>query len=189
MRVTLNLATQPAAGGRAFWLLASLLGSGVLALTVWVGVQGWRSWQEGTSPATRGVELRGQLAKLTRRQQEYAARLRTPAAQEVLERVAFYNHLLDRKTVSWAELFVALERQLPARVRILAIAPELEEDNTLRLELRVAAESAPALVKFLRGLEQGAAFAQVEVRSQQRGTRTGEDAIIAQVRASYLGRP
>ncbi|MFQ5926083.1 MAG: hypothetical protein ACE5MH_01470 [Terriglobia bacterium] len=185
MRVTLNLATQPTAGSRGFWLLASLLGSVVFVVTVLVGVQGWRTWQEGPNPRARGVELRGELKQLVRRQQEYADRLRRPAVQEELARVAFYNHLLERKAVSWAELFVALEQYLPDRVRILAVAPELEEDGTLELELRVAAESVPALVKFVHSLEQGAAFARVAVRSLQRGQRRGEDAIVAEVKANY----
>ena len=187
MRVTLNLGTRPAGGRRGFWLVASLLGSVVLVVTIWVGLQGWRSWQAGASPRARSAELRTRLKELTRRQHEYEARLRKPEVRAVLERVEFYNRLLQRKTVSWSHLFVALERHLPERVRILAVTPELSEDGTLHLTLRVGAESAPALIDFLQGLEQGSSFSKVAVRTQERSERPGEDAIVAEISASYRG--
>ncbi|MBI4462047.1 MAG: hypothetical protein HY653_03990 [Acidobacteria bacterium] len=187
MRVTLNLATRPASGQRRFWLLGGLAGSAVLALTVWVGAQAWHYWQEGADLRARNAELRDGVKELRAQQSELEARLRAPGAREVVERAAFYNHLLQRKVVSWAQLFVALEKHLPDQVRILAVTPQLDPDGRLRLELRVGAQSAQALVRFLHELEQGESFAEVAVRSQQRSERAGPDVVVAEVSASYRG--
>ena len=188
MRITLNLATNPALRARRLLgLAAGLLASVAVGLTLWVGVQGWHSWREGANPRARSAELRLRLSQLEGRQQEYETRLRAPAARAVLERATFYNQLLQRKAVSWAQLFIALEQHLPDRVRILAVTPELAEDGGLRLELRVGAESATALVQFLKDLEQGPGFTAVAVRSHERSARGGEDPVVANVTALYRG--
>lgn len=187
MRVTLNLATNPATGRRAFWVAASLLGSIVLLLTIAVGVQGWRAWRGGPNPRARSGELRSQLADIAERQRDSEVRLRAPAARVVLERAAFYNQLLQRRAVSWAQLFVALERHLPARVRILAVTPELAEEGQLRLKLRVGAESPAALFAFLRDLERGPEFTGVAVSSQDSAERSGGSGTVAEVTATYRG--
>lgn len=187
MKVTLNLATRPFGAGRAFWLGAGATALVVLAVTLWVGVQGWQAWQQGANPRVREAELRARVAELERKQQNYEARLRAPEAKQVLDRASFYNRLLERKTVSWAELFVALEKHLPNQVRILELAPELREDGAVQLELRVGAESVATLVQFLESLEGGEAFSDVAVRSQQRGER-GPDRIVAEVSANYRAR-
>jgi len=188
MKVTLNLATNPMGAQRVFWLSALVAGILVLGLTLGIGIKTWNAWAQATNPRVRLAELRGRLAELTHTQQELEARLQTPGAQSVLEQAAFYNRLLERKAVSWAELFSALEKHLPDRVRVLELAPELQEDGSLRLDLRVGAESPAALVRFLQALEQGPEFSQVTPHSQQRSTRPGEDRILADVSALYRSR-
>lgn len=143
-------------------------------------------WQEGAGQARAG-ELRARAEQLARTQKDCEARLRAPAARAVIERATFYNHLLERRALSWSQLFVALERHLPDRVRVLELRPAPDEAGKLRLELRVGAESARALVEFLRTLEQGAGFANVAVRSRRTGEGSGEDAIIAEVSLTYQG--
>lgn len=187
MRADVNLATNPATSRRAFWLAASVVGGVVLILTLVVGIQAGRSWRREASAHARRAGLEQQLGELQREQKELATRLSQPAVQEVLARASFYNGLIRRKSLSWTRLFVVLERHLPDRVRILALSPQLEDDGSLRLEMRVGAESALALIQFLRALEQGAEFAQVAVHSQQRGERPGEEALVAEISAAYRG--
>lgn len=187
MRVELNLATKPATSRRGFWLAASVLGSIVLILTLVVGIQAGRTWRQDASTRLRRAELAQRLGELQRERQQLERELDHPGAQEVLTRASFYNGLIRRKSLSWTRLFVALERHLPDRVRILALSPQVEDDGELRLEMRVGAESATALIQFLRALEQGAEFAQVAVHAQQRGERPGEDALVAEVSAAYRG--
>lgn len=187
MRVDLNLATKPTTSRRAFWLAASALGSLVLILTLVVGIQAGRTWRQDASTRVRRAELDQRLEKLQREQQQLKTLLGQPAAQELLARASFYNGLIRRKSLSWTRLFVDLERHLPDRVRILALSPQVGDDGDLRLEMRVGAESAAALIQFLRALEQGAEFAEVAVHSQQRGERLGEDRLVAEVSAAYRG--
>jgi len=187
VRVDVNLATNPASSRRAFWLATSLIGSVVLILTLVVGIQAGRSWRREASARAQRAELEQQLSELQREQKELMRRLSQPAVQEVLARASFYNGLIRRKTLSWTRLFVDVERHLPDRVRILALSPQLEDDGSLRLEMRVGAESAPALIQFLRALEQGAAFAQVAVHSQQRGEHPGEETLVAEISVAYRG--
>jgi hypothetical protein len=187
MRVTLNLATRPRRSGQASRAGVVVLVGLTLVATLWVATAAWRTWQGEANPAAQAVALRSRLNQLARERQEHEARLRAPAARAVLERVGFYNQLLERKAVTWAELFVALEQHLPERARILAVRPEVDERGALRLELRVGAESPLLLVQFLQRLEQSPQFREVAVRSGQRSERAGDDPIVAEVIATYQG--
>jgi len=112
--------------------------------------------------------------------------LQDPATQEILARTRFLNDLVRRKNLSWTELFFDLQERLPARVRILAVAPSLREDGDLQVELHVGSESAQALIEFLQALEEGEKFREIALRSQSRASGAQADAVTAQVSAVYV---
>src|SRR5439155_21616346 len=72
-----------------------------------------------------------------------AVRMRASVDQRQVEmasveaRVA--NDLIDRRPVSWTELFNRLERTLPAEVRITSVRPRIEKDRRIVLTITVLA--------------------------------------------------
>lgn len=186
MRVPLNLATAPFVPVRRFLLTVGLLAVVALAATLAVGVEAVRVWRGRTATQTRTRELQTERARLLIEQQRLERELEDPATQEVLARTRFLNDLVRRKNLSWTELFFDLQERLPARVRILALAPSLRDDGALQVELQVGSESAAALIEFLQALEKGEKFREIMLRSQNRATGTQADAVVAQVSAVYV---
>ncbi len=186
MRNRINLATSPFVNYRPFALGAGLLALVTVAVTVFVGVESVRAWQERRATQARVRELQSERARLLAEQQRLEAELQDPATQKVLRRTRFFNDLIRQKNLSWTQLFFDLAEGLPRQVRILSLSPSLREDGRLQVELRVGGASPPAVIEFLRALEEGEKFAQVELHSQNYRGGRGRDAMTAQVSVVYL---
>jgi Tfp pilus assembly protein PilN len=181
----LNLATQPFVSYRRFVLMAGALALLALTATLAVGAQGWTVWRESSDLRAQRSELESRRQELIAAQKDLELELQAPATREVLDRAQFFNQLIEHKRLSWIRLFGELQERLPAQARILSLAPRLRDDGRLQVELRVAGESASAVIGFLQALEEGDAFREVTLRSQSRQA-TGGDELIADITAVYL---
>jgi len=154
----LNLATKPAGGYRAFFALACAATLTLLVLTAWLVVGFLRI--EGTPEQLLGRQ-RDLLAEQSRLDTLAAAasrQLRSDSTGETLERTAFLNGLLVRKSVSWTRTFLDLEVVLPPNVRMLTIKPEVARGDTIRLDMTLGAKAPADFIGFLRTLEESDLF-------------------------------
>ena len=186
MRSRINLATNPFINYRRFALMAGMLAVVAVGLTVLLGLEGVRSWQDRTGRQAHRRELQGQRARLAAEQQRLESELRAAATQELLERTRFLNQLIQQKRFSWSALFFDLQEQLPPRMRILALSPSLRPDGHLQVELHVGGQSALAVIEFLRALEQAEKFRSLALHSQRRAAGSEPDAVTARVSAIYV---
>lgn len=186
MRTAINLATRPFVPLRQFVLTAGLLAVLALGSTAVVGVEAVRTWRERTATQARVRELTAERARLAAEQQRLESELQDPATQVLLGRTRFLNQLIRQNNLSWTQLFFDLQERLPPRVRILSLAPKLREDGSLLVELEVGGESAPAVIAFLRALEEGEKFHEVALHSQDRSTGTDSEAVTARVSVIYV---
>ncbi|MFQ5662559.1 MAG: hypothetical protein ACE5HL_01850 [Terriglobia bacterium] len=186
MRARVNLATNPFVNYRRFALTAGILAAVALGLTVLLISEGVSVWRERSATRARLGELEAQQAQLAAEQGRLEEALRAPATQALLERTRFLNQLIEHKSLSWTELFFDLQQRLPRRVRILSLAPKLGEDDRLQVELEVGGESARAVIRFVRALEEGEKFRDVALRSQSHEPVTNADAVVARVSAIYV---
>ena len=186
MRTTINLATNPLENNRRFIAVVAVLGTAVILLSSLLGVRAYREWR-----ASRGVEreiarLSGQLRQLEQEQQRYDEFFRRPEVGPVLGRAAFLNSLIARKSVSWTRIFMELERQLPDRVYLVSITPQITEDNQLELKLSVAGESSAEIIRFLKTLEAAPEFSQIEVQAERHPTTPGSASVVVELTARFL---
>ena len=155
---TLNLASQPLGGYRAFSVCACLAAA-MLAATSFA--LGWSVWNVGGTPQ-EFVERERSLAREKRElsSSAQAARLEVEDGRsvQILERATLLNDLLVRKGVSWTQTFLDLATVLPATVRILTIQPEVAGEDTLRLDMTVSARNPTDFIEFLRSLEGSEVF-------------------------------
>ena len=90
----------------------------------------------GTPPTLPGVRIascartsRDWQAEIQADQQRAAASLhayfQTDGAQQVLDRAAFLNSLIDERSFPWTKIFMDLEETLPPGVRVVSISPKL----------------------------------------------------------------
>ncbi|MBI4467308.1 MAG: hypothetical protein HY656_07775 [Acidobacteria bacterium] len=189
MRSAINLASAPFVPYRRFLLTVGLLAVVTLGATVWVGVNAGSLWQERRTAQSRMRELKAEQARLIKEQERLESELQHPALQALLERVRFMNGLIRQKNLSWAQLFSDLEERLPPRVRILTLSPSLREDGPLQVELQVGGESPQAVIRFLRALEEGQKFREIELHSQTRAENPESDPVVARVSAVYMQGP
>lgn len=186
MRNTINLATSPFVNYRPFALGAGLLGVVTLAVTVFVAMESVQAWQERTAAQAHLTALKSERARLMAEQQRLESELQDPATQAVLRRTRFLNDLIRQKNLSWTQLFFDVAERLPRQVRILSVSPSLRQDGRLQVELQVGGQSPPAVIEFLRALEDAEKFDQVELHSQNYRGGRGRDAMTAQVSVAYL---
>lgn len=186
MKSSINLATEPFVNYRGWLLTTSILVVAAVGLTVWLGIAGVQVWQERSLARERLRQLETRRAELAATQQRLEAELRTPATYEQLERARFLNQLIQRKSLSWTRLFFDLQERLPARVRILSLAPSVREDGRLQVELRVGGQAASDIIEFLQGLESGQKFQEIVLRSQNRAGGDSPDPITAELSAVYV---
>jgi type IV pilus assembly protein PilN len=187
MRVPINLASHPLENLRpvraavvAAALVAAVLG--ILLLN-----RELRSRTEFRSLIQEQAELESSLRGLTAQQQELEAALSTTEAQQIRERSGFMNSLILRKSLSWTQLFMDLEKTLPASARITAIQPQLNATEDVDLNLTVAAASMEPLVEFLKNLESSTEFGPPVVGSQRYLTeRSAESGIELAVTTRYV---
>jgi Tfp pilus assembly protein PilN len=162
MRIPVNLSSQPFQRHRAM-LAASIAVS--LALAVLLACLIALIIQDRAQMA----DVRRDIARLNRdirQAQAEETRLATvlarPENAEVLERSVFLNALLYRKGISWARIFSDLEKVLPYNVKIVQIAPALDAQNRVQLNMTVASESPEPEIRLLVAMESSPLFGEVQ---------------------------
>jgi type IV pilus assembly protein PilN len=185
MRVPINIATRPFVNLRPFLLTAGLLGMVTVVLTVLVLVVGVNKWQEHASTRAKLTQLDRERSRLLVEREDLVRELSQPNADALLQRKLFLDELVERRRLSWIELFFDLQEDLPPQVRIVSLSPTLQEGGRLALDLRVAGRSASDVISFVQALEADKKFQNVVLRSQQEGTGGGSDRLLAQLSAVY----
>jgi Tfp pilus assembly protein PilN len=176
MNVRLNLATKPLISHRRF-----LVGSGLLALLggiVFLAL-GWhvystlraqevlrRKEQENNRRAALLQTRRNELDEFFARQEN--ARLK--------ERAAFVNGIIDERSFDWTQMFMDLEKIMPVGVHVVSISPQLQKGHMF-VRISVAATSDESKIKFLRAMENSAAFSSVELVSVHGAQNSSEQAV------------
>jgi len=175
MRVPINLASQPYENLRPLYVaacFAALLFVGLI-LTV-----AWRAQQNRDQTrvlAEQSEHLQKDLAGLQREQRDLTLWLGQPEVQEIRDRSTFLNSLIVRKSLSWTQMFMDLEKVLPDKVQVAAIRPSANESEYAQLKLSVASPSIAPLVDFLKNLEAAPQFSKPVVDSQRYPVEKAQD--------------
>ena len=186
MRAPLNLASQPYENLRPFYLAAGLAGVLLAALTLLVVWNVRQNRNETRLLTEQSDRLQTDLKNLSREQQDVEQWLARPAVREIRDRSAFLNSIIVRKSLSWTQMFMDLEKILPERVEVNAIRPSLNQSQQAELHLTVSAASVPPLVELLKDLESAPQFGSPVVDSQRFPAEKAADPnIILELRVGY----
>jgi type IV pilus assembly protein PilN len=167
MRVPINLASQPYENLRPFYSAAGLATVllAVLALTVAWNVRQNRN--ESRRLTVQSDQLEKDMQNLNQEKRVMEQWLARPEVLEIRDRSAFLNSIIFRKSLSWTQMFMDLEKVLPDRVQVTAIHPSMNPEQQVELRLTVSSATVPSLVEFLKGLESAPQFASPVVMSQR----------------------
>jgi len=95
----------------------------------------------------------------------------------------FLNGLIQRKAFSWTRVFEDLERVMPSNLHVVSLRPELNEQNQLQLEMKIACETRSAAVELVHRMEGSTHFQGAELRQESSGEGS---AVLASVVAIYV---
>jgi type IV pilus assembly protein PilN len=189
MRVRLNLATKPLETHRRFLAGAGL--TAIAASIVFLAL-GWHVYVARKADA----ELRARTEKTRQEMAEYEAQRadleRFFARKDIAslhDRAVFINSIIDLRSFNWTQMFMDLERILPAGVRVISIEPK-QASGHVELKLTVGTTNDEAELKFLHALEGSKEFSEVLVQRRFHPNQVGNtsgDQLVVQLTTLYLG--
>ena len=181
MRIRLNVATKALETHRRF-----LAGAGLIAFVaslVFLGL-GWRVYSVRKVDAelrARTEKTRREMARLEAQRQDLDRFFHLDENAKLHDRAAFINGIIDARSFNWTQMFMDLERILPAGVHVVSIEPK-QAKGRVEVKLLVGATSDEAKLNFLRALEDSKEFTEVQVQHEgvppQGGNAIGDQKIL-----------
>ncbi len=166
MKVRLNLSTKPLQTHRKFLAGAGIVGviAGLffigLGLHVYAVRRGDQVFRE------RVVAVRSEMVTLEHQRQDLEQFFSRPENARLHDRSAFLNTIIDEQSLNWTQMFMDLEKILPAGVRVVSIQPR-HEKGIVEVKLIIGATNDEAKIKFLHALEQSPSFSELRMVSEK----------------------
>lgn len=185
MKLRLNLATAPQENNRPFLAGATLLGALGLIACALLSHAAYSSWRSSRDLRADTARWQSQIRKDRQRQQELANYFHSPDAQQILDRSAFLNSLIDERSFPWTKVFMDLEETLPPGVRVVSIAPKFS-DGRAEVTLQIGAASDASKIQFLEAMEKSKVFSGLTIKDEKY-TETGQsgDRIVLNLSVWY----
>jgi len=166
MRLDINLATQPYEDARQFWLrwgpavgIAGILTLALLALTI----TGWFTARRDRATIAKMHQSIAERDAIRARAEDF---LNRPENRTTRDESQVLNQLIERKSFSWTRVLEDLEKVMPARVHLVSINPDLDDENQLALKMVVAGEAGDKAIELAQRMEESCRFAQTIITSE-----------------------
>jgi len=184
MRLDINLATRPYEDAREFWVrwglgvaLLALLTMALLGLAV-------RGWTKASKDRHDIAQLQARIAERGQERTKAQAYLDMTANRSTRDQSQFVNGLIQRKSFSWTRVFEDLEQVMPTNLHVVSLRPELNEQNQMQLDMKVAGDTRGAAVELVHRMEGSRHFQGTQL-VQEQSADTGSS-VIALVVSIYV---
>jgi type IV pilus assembly protein PilN len=188
MRLDINLASQPYEDARQFWLRWGGASAAVAIFTLLLLVGTVTGWFNARRDRSKIADLRHQIAKRDEARRSAEQFLSRPENRATRDQSQLLNQLIERKAFSWTRVLEDLEKVMPARVHLVSIHPELNEDNQdsqLLLKMVVAGDSRARVIELEQRMEESQHFAHPHIEVEQAGTEA-KDPVHFNISAEYI---
>jgi type IV pilus assembly protein PilN len=186
MRIDINLASQPYEDARQFWLRwgTALAAVAVLTLALLAGtVTGWFNARRDRAKI---ADFRTRIAQRDQTRQQAEDFLNRPENRATRDESQLINELIEHKASSWTRVLEDLETVMPARVHLVSIRPELDEDNQLALKMVVVGDSRERGIELERRMEDSRHFARTRISDERYQQSTSGDNAQMDIVAIYV---
>jgi type IV pilus assembly protein PilN len=184
MRVDINLATRPYEDAREFWARWGL-GVGALGLlTLVLLALAMRGWVNAGRDRHNIRQLQQQIAQRDDERAKARAYLDLAVNRSTRDQSQFLNGLIQRKAFSWTRVFEDLERVMPTSLHVVSLKPELNDQNQLLLEMKVAGDSRAAALELVHRMEGSPHFQGTQM--VQEGQPDNATGVAADIVAVYV---
>ncbi len=184
MRLDINLASQPYEDAHRFWLRwgPAMAAMGILTLLLLtLAVTGWFTARRDRATI---AQMRAGIADRDGIRGQAEEFLNRPENRTTRDESQALNQLIERKSFSWTRVLEDLEKVMPARVHLVSINPDLDDENQLALKMVVAGDSREKAIELAQRMEESRRFAQTIITSEsnlQTGTSDREQFNIAAI--------
>jgi len=184
MHLNINLATRPYEDAREFWARWGV-GVGALGVVTLVlftlAVHGWvKAGRDRQSIR----QLQGQIEDRDRERAAAQALLELESNRATRDQSQFLNGLIQRKAFSWTRVFEDLEKVMPYSLHVVSLKPELDDQNRLQLEMKVAADNRAGAVELVHRMEESKHFQSAQL--VQEGSVENGGGVSATIVAYYV---
>jgi type IV pilus assembly protein PilN len=186
MKVRLNLSTKPLQTHRRFLAAAGIVAVVAGLFFIGLGLHVY-SVRRGDEVFRERVDtVRSEMISLERQRGELEQFFGRPENAKLHDRSAFLNTIIDEQSLNWTQMFMDLEKILPAGVRVVSIQPK-HDKGIVEVKLTIGAMSDEAKLKFLHALEQSSSFTHVQMLSEKQvvPTNGSNDRIDVELTAVY----
>ncbi len=161
MKIPINLASQPFRRDRpmvaASILLSAILAALLVGLLIFIAQDG-----DQLAGMHRDIaHLNRQIHDATLEQTRLEGIMRLPQNASVLEWSVLINNLIYHKAISWSRLFADLEKELPPDVKLVAIHPQVDSANHVKLDMMLGAQKSSSILQALKALADSSSFGTV----------------------------
>ena len=186
MRLDINLASQPYEDARQFWLRWGTALAAAIVLTLALLTITVTGWFAARRDHAKIADLRVAIAQRDQTRQRAEEFLNQPENRTTRDQSQFLNGLIERKALSWTHVLEDLEKVMPARVHLVSIHPELDEDNQLMLKMLVAGDSRERALDLPRRMEESQHFTQTYIETEHAAPPGSGDTVEFNISGVYI---
>lgn len=186
MRLDINLASQRYEDARQFWMRWGTALAAVSILTLALVATTISGWFAARRDHARISELKAGIAQRDLKRQQAEQFLNRPENRSTRDQSQFLNELIARKSFSWTRVLEDLEKVMPARVHLVSIHPELDEENQLKLKMSIAGDSRDRALELARRMEDSRRFSGTHIENESFSPSSSGDPFKFNIVATYV---
>jgi Tfp pilus assembly protein PilN len=166
MRLNINLATQKYEDVRQFYVRwSAAIGISALLMLVLIGFA-WRNFDKSSQSGQRIKQLQAEIADLQKKRAAAEAISNLPENHDINEQKNYWNRQINRRQLSWTQLFNDLQRIMPARAYLSSVHPEVTTDNRLKLTLIVMGDTHENGLELQKKMEKSERFRNPQIMAE-----------------------
>lgn len=186
MRLDINLASQPYEDARQFWLRWGPAVAAVAILTLFALSLTITGWFTARRDRATIAKMRAGIAERDAIRTHAEEFLNQPQNRATRDESQILNQLIERKSFSWTRVLEDMENVMPARVHLVSIHPDLDEENQLTLKMIVAGDSRDRAIELARRMEESRRFASTNIISEHYAQSNTGDSEEFDIDAIYI---
>ena len=194
MRLNINLASQKYEAVRQFYVRwSTAIGLAALLAVLLMGLAVINSFSSSMS-SQRIKELKRQVAFLEKQRAAAEAVSNLPENHDVNAQKNYWNKQINRRQLSWTQLFNDLQRIMPARSYLSSVRPEITPDNQLKLTLTIMGDTHDNALELEKKMEKSERFrgpfinGEGSVKDQKSGAQIWKFDIVTYYAAAGAGQ-
>jgi Tfp pilus assembly protein PilN len=166
MRLNINLASQKYEDVQQFYKRWGLAIGFTAVLTLLLIVLVLVNYSSSSKSNAHIKELQDQITSLQKERAAAEAVSNLPENHDVNEQKNYWNKQINRRQLSWTQLFNDLQRIMPARAYLSSVHPEITPDNRLRLTLEIKGDTHGNGLELVQKMEKSERFRGPQINSE-----------------------